>query len=117
MSDLITWLRQQLDDDERVARQVMAEPGGFYLEAETDDTNVMTIGAHVYRWDPARVLAEVEAKRRILDAYEMAAGVVDLQDGQPDAEDVSALEALADVVRALAQPYARREGWREGWRV
>ena len=111
MDELVAFVRRCLDDDERVARQVMAEPGGFYLESETEDTNIMTIGAHVYRWTPKRVLAEVAAKRRILDLH------------RPDAHgycptcDDNTTEAPCLTVSLLAQPFAGREGWREEWRA
>jgi hypothetical protein len=60
---------------------------------------------HIARWDPARALeevrigrAEVEVKRRILDAV----------DGR---------WAGPEVVRLLAQPYAGRPGWCEDWQL
>jgi hypothetical protein len=100
VDDLVTWLRAQLDDDERVARVVMAEPGGFYIEAETDDTNVMTIGAHVYRWTPKRVLAEVDAKRRMVD----------------EAIRLESYGSEFQFLKMLALPYADRPGYRDEWR-
>jgi hypothetical protein len=105
MDDLATWLRAQLDDDDRVAQQMIAEPAGFYIEAETVDVNIMTVGAHVYRWTPKRALDEAHAKRRILDALE------------PEAMGNS-LDARfhAHLIRLLALPYADREGYREEWR-
>jgi hypothetical protein len=113
MDDLVTWLRAQLDEDERVTRQVIAEPGGFYIEAETEDVNVMTVGAYVYRWTPKRILAEVDAKRRILDEHRLVA-----------ADDVPGLVQCGldgetmpcDHVRLLALPYADRPGYDESWR-
>lgn len=107
MDDLVTWLRAQLDDDERVARQVTAEPGGFYIEAETDDVNIMTVGAYVHRWTPKRVLAEVEAKRRILDR---------LRDERGFYRDDIASGTAEPVIRMLALPYAAMPGYREEWR-
>jgi hypothetical protein len=54
--------------------------------------------AHIVRWDPARVLAEVQAKRRILDEFSWEAG-----------------ETRA--IMHLAQPYAGQPGWQEEWRA
>jgi hypothetical protein len=124
MDDLIAWLRACLDDDERVARQVMAEPGGFYLEAETDDTNVMTIGAHVYRWTPKRVLDEMDAKRRILDLHEHVPAA---PWGRTDVTEIGCTicayrqddvigKGWCQTVRLLALPYADREGYRDEWK-
>lgn len=106
MDELVTWLRAQLDDDERVARQVMAEPVGFYIEAETDATNIMTVGAYIHRWTPKRVLAEVDAKRRVIETcafwlYEDDRGI-----------DPCASSTL----RLLALPYADRPGYLDEWR-
>jgi hypothetical protein len=65
---------------------------------------VRTVDAmHIARWDPARVLAEVEAKRRILDMV------------VPGNYYGGYGEAYLDAVRELAQPYAGRPGWREEW--
>lgn len=123
MDDLIAWLRAQLDDDERVARQMTAEPCGFYIEAETADTNIMTVGAHVYRWTPKRVLAEVDAKRRILVeifGYEAKIdgewgcchSAADIGAGKCPEIDINEIAAL----RILALPYAGRDGYRDEWR-
>lgn len=119
MEDLVTWLRAQLDEDKRVARQVMAEPGGFYIEAETDDVNVMTIGAHVYRWTPKRVLAEVEAKRRILDLADDATSLdmsVDMDRRVGRRDETKEPYVGDEILRQLALPYDDRPGYREEWR-
>jgi hypothetical protein len=88
-TDLDVWLREQLDEDERVARAA-ATPGS--------------------RWDPARALAEVEAKRRIIDLYE----------AQSARQYENAMEedrtwVLESAVRALTLPYADRPGYRPEW--
>ncbi|MEV5940656.1 DUF6221 family protein [Streptomyces sp. NPDC051994] len=63
--------------------------------------------AHAVRHNPARVLAEVEAKRRILDGIAGA-----------DAEGayITATFTAMDVLRLLALPYAGHPGYREEWR-
>lgn len=103
MDDLITWLRAQLDDDERVARQMLAEPGGVYLEAQTPDVNVATVVAHLDRWTPKRVLAEVDAKRQRIDWIE------------GELADDSMNETARWLARLEALPYAGRPGYREEW--
>jgi hypothetical protein len=55
---------------------------------------------HIARWDPARVLAEVEAKRAILAHHELHAEPFPCR-----------------TMKLLAQPYADRPGWREEWRL
>jgi hypothetical protein len=87
--DLVQFLRDRLDDDERVARAAMwdgqsdvwtASPPKATYERYTvvdycdDGVVVVTpenadadgVGRHVARHDPARVLREVDAKRRLL---------------------------------------------------
>lgn len=72
---------------------------------------------HIARWDPARVLAEVEAKRRVLDRYEDARA----RQQDPDYSQLAADEQVSEyedwIIPALAQPYAGRPGWQEEWRA
>ncbi|MFD5564515.1 DUF6221 family protein [Kitasatospora griseola] len=66
---------------------------------------------HVARHDPARVLAEVAAKRRILDDLAAAQG---LEEKDPwEAED--RLGALERAVSFLALPYADHPDYRPEW--
>lgn len=108
MSDLVAWLWEQLDEDERVARETtewtwvegslwfagMTAPvklGGREPVAEVDTR-------HMARHDPARVLREVESKRLQLDLHKHC------QDS-------------CYVVRVLAVPYADCRGYRDEWAV
>lgn len=116
VDELIAFVRQQLDEDEGLARTAFAEhndavdewhepwSGTVEIGPHEDDLNCNDSGVsrHIVNWDPARVLAEVEAKRRILDMY---------------ADYTAERRHLAPVIWALAQPYAGREGWREEWRL
>lgn len=91
MDDLTTFLRACLDDDTR----------------------------HIARWDPARVLAEIDAKRRIIVAYMDAVHMYRVMSETDDDGKWDWLfkeEALEGVVKLLALPYADREGYREEWR-
>ncbi len=72
-------------------------------------------GEHIARWDPARVLAEIAAKRRIIDEYE-----------QREREATSGIEqakvfgyhatGLLIAIRLLALPDAEHPDYREEWR-
>ena len=135
--DLITWLRAQLDEDERVAREASGDPwvtgtsvgypysrpGDVYAIAHDGTAARIAMGTrcgpdisaeqssdHIARHDPARVLAEVEAKRRILNWLDMAEDWMfdKSYGGQPDCDTVRSL---------LALPYADRAGFMEDWRV
>jgi len=68
---------------------------------------------HIIRWDPARVLAEVEAKRAILNEYVLAAA-----DLSPFDEMASGRErAVRAVLRLLALPYSDRPDYEEALRA
>ena len=127
--DLSTWLRAQLDEDERVALAAAGCYGGdavwrrgtlvdpdygadefLHIHDRTlaaglpgDDEDPLRVAEldHMARHDPARVLADVDAKRRIL-------GVIDRMYAEPGAGD--------SLVRLLALHYAGQPGYRDEWR-
>ncbi len=72
-------------------------------------------GKHMARHDPARVLADVAAKRAILDAHEeLTIGCCNTcTEGMHSSEHQSWPCAT---VRLLALPYADQPGYREEWR-
>lgn len=84
-ADLVAFLRERLDEDER-------DPGG---------------------WSPARVLAEVDAKRRILDGFEPALAQEELDPA--DMENQAVLGTLERVAALLALPYAEHPDYRPEW--
>ncbi|MGW4493798.1 DUF6221 family protein [Streptomyces sp. NPDC004376] len=123
MDDLVQWLTTQLDEDERIAR----ESGGAAWEElpvtgwvhtsplpATEwqppgyDHHVASVPlpadrVHIVAHDPARVLRETDAKRRIVERYAWLREHGDTGD-------------IAWVLPLLALPYADREGYREEWR-
>lgn len=80
-------------------------------------------GAHIARWDPARVLAECEAKRRLVDYAFENAHIIDGEWGDScSVDEIRAgrcrdhgADAAWDVLRLLALPFADRPGYREEW--
>lgn len=74
-----------------------------------------TDAMHIARWDPARVLAEVEAKREILDEYLLWAED-DSRDYDQSRTAVERSAALEVVVKVLALPYAGHADYRPEWR-
>jgi hypothetical protein len=65
------------------------------------------------RHDPARVLREIDSKRKLLERYERA---MENRRAHPkDLASAGALLALHGAVELLALPYADRPGYREGW--
>lgn len=121
MDDLVAFLCQCLDRDEQLIRQ--AAEDYFYADGHDDAVN-----RWFYRWSPDNpdgMLAEVKAKRRILDDYRIAVGAVrqsqretgvDLDRTNVGQQKlIAARDAFEAAVRAIAGPYAGWPGWREEW--
>jgi hypothetical protein len=183
VDDLVTWLRAQLNDDERWARaasqaypyaegeaavpdtgvhwtwvvggnweptnpdpvvdEFVAEPGESCNLATVEQWPSQTWGisgiepprmprvyadsivemdasaaGHIARWDPARVLAEVDAKRQVIEQAIAAdrAYQSERRHGAADPATVAVRAALVSAVASLALPYADRPGYRDEWR-
>ncbi|MGW4484316.1 DUF6221 family protein [Amycolatopsis sp. NPDC004368] len=138
MDDLIAFLRARLDEDEQAARDsagvrwVTPVPGSVHVDPAAIRENTLAYGhlgfvvsadvspqgdayrRHIARHDPARVLAEVAAKRQIIDAAVRAdeAGDAALQ----TAGEYARAQALSDVLDWLALPFADHPDYREEWR-
>lgn len=130
MSDLVAFLRARLDEDEAEARAAEGRwiaADGTRIEAEGDGTLARmavpsgmyaqrrAAAAHIVRWDPARVLAEVAAKRAILDEHA----------ADPDALGLCQMCGCGDhyrvkvpcpTLRIIAQPYAGHPEFDPAWR-
>lgn len=128
--DLVAWLREQLDDDERIAwavpdhRKRRGELHWHRVESPSlpglvgDQCGNVVTGVDTGRWhaehialhDPARALAEVAAKRKIIAECEY-----EIRDAQK--RDTGDGLGLAEtMLRLLALPYAGRPGWRTEWK-
>ncbi|WP_189079229.1 DUF6221 family protein [Mangrovihabitans endophyticus] len=114
MDDLVTFIRAQLDEDEGLARTAIGEPWSGTVEIGPNEDDLLCndsgISRHIVRWDPARVLAEVDAKRRVLRLYESSS------DAQFPDSDGGYASAIEDVMLLLALPYADRPGYRDEWK-
>jgi hypothetical protein len=134
MSELVEWLHACLDEDERVARAVkplgvVYVMGGEAVDHEFIHARFVVAGedgyptrqtdreaqAHFARWDPTRVLAEVDAKRRILDLHDSDGGH-ECAGGSDSYGSVTVYDAPCPTVRLLALPYAGQPGYRDEWR-
>lgn len=75
MDDLVQFLRARLDEDEQIARASKPGPwhadgGEVYATHPVDRvTDYSESADHIARHDPARVLLEVDAKRRVLELH------------------------------------------------
>lgn len=137
MDDLVQWLRAQLDEDERTAREAckyaeaewrLDEDGETVLwwppephiaekerekgltvvsdrwRGQTIESGGARLAPHIVRHDPARVLREIDAKRRLIGRINTHATIMGWD------------EVHGDLLRSLALPYADRPGYREDWR-
>lgn len=123
MDDLVTWLRAWLDEDERVARS-LGDLADSTVRNGIESTAGRGVLDYLDHFAAPRMLAEVEAKRRILDGH------VPTDDRAPERGEVcrTCHEDLCDgwepdplghpcpTVRLLALPYADKPGYREEWR-
>jgi len=122
MSDLPHFLLARIAEDEAVARACVGPewtsglPATIHPDPTTYRTVVRQVGhvcgsiiavdaEHIARHDPARVLAECEAKRRIVDSYRYLTADPELR-----------MQAWTFALRCLALPYADHPDYREEWR-
>lgn len=121
MTDLVAFVRARLDDDEAAAHDAWPSPWllddeEYGIVSPEEDSAVDIASAivcssnqqratnrHIARHQPARLLADVEAKRRILAACQ--------HHESPDTFDL-----IDDVLRLLAVPYADHSDYQEEWR-
>jgi hypothetical protein len=112
VDDLVRWLRAQLDEEAARAQRAVDGSRNAFVSADEDVEPLLfdDDGAFVL---PARVLREIDAKRKLLDRYERA---MENRRAHPDdLASAGALLALHGAVKLLALPYADREGYEEGW--
>lgn len=103
---LTDFLLARIAEDEEVA-----QPGGL-----SEDSNAWH--APDGAWYPSRVLAECEAKRRIIEMHPQTRQYVDdrtLGDGEPRIVDLG-LDLPAELL-VLASVYADHPDYRQEWRL
>lgn len=111
MDDLVTWLREQIAEDEEAARKRMHHAQENHLLLQ----DPKYLGLFVPGWHEwpeieaaaAHALAQCEAHTAILDRYERA----DKENHAPDAYSLA-----DDLLRALALAYQHRPGYQDMWR-
>jgi len=125
VDDLVRWLTAQLDADEEQARAAAEEYGadwyyddGFVLARREDDmvaTGSQDFlerkqGVFIAAHDPARVLRDIDAKRKLLAECQLAeaeASYPDWMGGYSSGLDYA--------VQLVAAEYADREGYDPEW--
>lgn len=118
MTDLITFLRARLDDDQAQVRQhPEAEDRGAIAPWEIAASTATGYPSELYlRIARARVLAEVEAKRRLIRRYENAVAVHTALTPYTRGEDHGYREACLDAIRDYAEIYADHPDYHQEWR-
>lgn len=133
MDDLARWLGEQLDEDQRIAREAGGlawsrpeDPGDPAAIRDSEQERVVCDEGwpsegqevHIAEWDPARVLREIDAKREIVRAYQAAvAGRDDVEVGTDGYHrSVGTVTSLRRVICLLVTAYEDRPGFKEEWR-
>jgi hypothetical protein len=136
MSDLVEFLRARLAEDEQAARKA-ADRDGEHWTAGSDyvgseetpyvaigpwDGPLAETGEHIARHDPARVLAEVDAKRRIIAEHAAVHGISNtgpICSACGEVGNLGSEEAVVEwpcrTLRLLALPYAGHPDYDQDW--
>lgn len=130
MTDLASWLLALIADDEAAARLALSArwsviDGTVVFRQGTTDTVIVKDAAaqirdleHIARHDPARVLADCAAKRKVVDvAHRMILDASDEGNDMLMKERVLTFRSAQIILTALAQPYADRPGFDPAWKV
>ena len=114
------FLLARIAEDEAVARDCAASVGEharlewIIYEKREIDGEVVEVRRTLTPYDPARVLAECEAKRRIVDEYVARDEDVDLMLG-PNVLRQREWSGLRLAVRVLAAVYADHPDYQQEW--
>lgn len=124
MSDLVAFLKARLDEDEQAAKAAeghsLFDGTGIVSGRNASVVLPSHVAIYVARHDPARVLREVESKRRIIELHRSvrvrstgsAGGTI--EDCQMCDHFPAQYPCLT--LRLLALPYADHSDYREEWR-
>jgi hypothetical protein len=143
VNELVEWLRPQINEDELKARAAalsgserwtedsawltdMLDPLPSQRRAHPGYVPMITREeiSHIAHWDPVRVMAEADAKRRIVRTHEgrhecRAAWAPDAGRGEDEwthGEREYEADEPCPTLRLLALPYADQPGYRDEWR-
>lgn len=134
MNSLAAFLRARVDEDEQIAQQAIAQAGPEWrsyfkqvlapassYEACAAEAETSEAAAHIARWDPARALVEVEAKRQHIARWEDVERQIVASPAQEmwsaiRNELLSVRRAYALVLQDDAVVYAGHPDYQEEWR-
>lgn len=117
--DLVQFLRDRLDEDEAMARACAGDGSwkASHIAIYGPDL-APEVREHMARHDPARTLAEVDAKRQLLRDLEGAEFTLSRTGAGTPPRDLmtGAVNLLRRTVHLLALSYADHPDYREEWR-
>jgi hypothetical protein len=127
--ELVAFLKARLDEDEKAAGAATPGPwaaldGGVmsmddetWPVASTETGQERADRVHIARWDPARVLADVQAKRVVMDwcVKAIAAQREGSTSERTQTWDTATVDALYIATQALVLPYASHPDYRAEW--
>ncbi|GAB3251100.1 DUF6221 family protein [Kineosporia babensis] len=110
--DSSSWARSvSLRSVEEVPTTSVGPLPEFIIHGEDEMKSVHA--AHIVAWDPARVLAEIAAKRELLDLHRATAR--SNSRGRRECITCFETETPCRTLLILAQPYRSRPGFRKEW--
>lgn len=113
----VAWLTYRKDSGEMLYTTVAAEVGHGDVWI-ADGRELAPPASAMVVYDPARVLADVAAKRAVIELYETARTALEASDGTILAGTAKLnLRAYGNALRALAAAYASRPGFKPEWRL
>lgn len=113
MSDIVEFLRARLDEEGVRAAGARGHQTGSRFDGQPLDWVF-----HAERWTPERVLAEVEAKRKIIELAEEASSLDMQVDGEfrVGPRDTAKEPYIGDwILRSLASVYADHPDYDQEW--
>lgn len=127
--DLVAFLRARIDEDEDVAKRAAFGWGSAWTAVVADEWSTISadgsprvassedgdVMSHAARWDPARVLAEVAAKRAIIDALVWFTPDTEWSDFAEPGRGVE--NPATDALRAMARVFAGHPDFDSAWKA
>lgn len=118
MKELVEFLRARLKDDKQVARKNTGDhglgPGGFPDYRTYDGPDIDAADEFIFHFKPARMLAEVEAKRRIVDLHGLD-HECSTYDHHGEIDNCSWVTGCCSTLQLLAVPYADHPDYNPAW--
>jgi hypothetical protein len=130
MDDLIVFLRARLDEDEQVAldwqrhkealtERFMNDPSRKHVRLRREPVTDARLSEYAYhdRFDPARVLRGVAARRAAIEEYAYLHKRALNPGPHPQPDEAGRFEVAAIMTRALAAEWSDHPDYYEGWRT